>query len=72
MSITQKKRAKIIADAYRNWGVEGKKALDVGCGNGVVSDVLAAELGLNLCGTDIIDYRTTNIPFKQMENPAEL
>ncbi len=72
MSITQKKRAKIIADAYKNWGAEGKKALDVGCGNGVVSDVLVADLELNLCGTDIIDYRTTNIPFKQMENPGEL
>jgi SAM-dependent methyltransferase len=72
MSITQKKRARIIADTYRNWRVEGRKVLDVGCGNGVVSEVLAKELSLDLCGTDIIDYRKTDIPFKQMKRVDEL
>ena len=72
MSITQKKRARIIANTYRNWGVEGTKVLDVGCGNGVVSEVLVNELSLNLYGTDIIDYRKTDISFKQMNSVDEL
>ncbi len=72
MSITQKQRARIISNTYRTWEVEGKKALDVGCGNGVVSEVLAKELYLDLCGTDIIDYRKTNISFKQMQHIDKL
>ena len=66
MSLTQRERAKIIADCYRRWEVRGKKVLDVGCGNGVVSQVLQKKLELDLCGTDIIDYRKVNIPFKKM------
>jgi 2-polyprenyl-3-methyl-5-hydroxy-6-metoxy-1,4-benzoquinol methylase len=59
MSITQKKRAGIIANTYRNWGIEGTKVLDVGCGNGVVSEVLVKELGLDLCGRR---QNTTGLP----------
>lgn len=66
MSLTQKKRAKIIANSYKAWKIEGAKVLDVGCGNGVVSQVLRQELNLDLCGTDVIDYRKVDIPFKQM------
>jgi SAM-dependent methyltransferase len=66
MSWTQRERAKIIADCYSRWEVRGKKVLDVGCGNGVVSQVLQKKLELGLCGTDIIDYRKVKISFKQM------
>lgn len=72
MSWTQKKRAKIILNSYRKWNLKGKKVLDAGCGNGVVSQILKAELGIDLWGTDIADYLKTDIPFKKMDNPNRL
>lgn len=66
MSLSQKVRAKIIADCYRGWNIQGKKVLDVGCGNGVVLGVLKEKLGIDIYGTDIINYCKFDIPFKQM------
>jgi len=67
MSIFQENRAKIIASSYKHWNIHGKKVLDVGCGNGIVSDVLRKNLNIDLYGTDIIDYRKRELPFKQMK-----
>lgn len=72
MSWTQKRRAKIILNSYRKWNLKGKKVLDAGCGNGVVSQILKAELEIDLCGTDIADYLKADIPFKKMNNPTSL
>ena len=72
MSWSQRERAKIIANGYKNWHLRGKKVLDVGCGNAVVSKVLIDVLDIDLYGTDIIDYRKENISFKQMENENKL
>ena len=72
MSITQKKRAKMIAECYKQWGINGDKALDVGCGNGVVSQVLKQKLGLDIYGTDIINYLKIDISFKKMKGANQL
>jgi len=72
MSLTQKYRAGIIIKSYKKWNIQAKKALDVGCGNGVVSRALKEELDLDLTGTDIIDYRRENIPFKLMKKADTL
>jgi len=66
MSFSQKCRAKIIIRSYKELDIHAKRVLDVGCGNGVVSKILKEKLGFNLTGTDIIDYRKVNIPFRLM------
>lgn len=72
MSLFQKIRASIISKYYRLWILKGKKVLDVGCGNAVVSELLKKNLDISLYGTDIIDYRKKKIPFRSMEHPAKL
>ena len=67
MSFSQKCRAKIIIKSYNKLNIHAQRVLDVGCGNGVVSKVLKDKLNFNLIGTDIIDYRKVNIPFKLMQ-----
>lgn len=72
MSMTQRIRAGIIAESYRHWVKQGQHVLDVGCGNGVVSQFLKDALILRLHGTDILDYRKTDIPFTQMREGHKL
>jgi len=67
MSFSQKWRAKIIIKSYKKWNIYTQRVLDVGCGNGVVSQVLKDKFNFNLIGIDIIDYRKVNIPFKLMK-----
>jgi len=75
MSWTQKKRAAIISRCLGPRITGGKRVLDVGCGNGEVSLYLQDELGLDLHGTDIIDYRKTSnarLKFTLMEGKDEI
>ena len=72
MSATQKIRAKIISNIYLKENLSGKRILDVGCGNSVVSSYLSKRLCLNLWGCDIIDYRKKKIPFKIMKTKTTL
>lgn len=72
VSWSQKEKAKIIAESYKNWNLKNKKILDVGCGNGVVSQVLNEILEADISGTDIIDYCKQDISFKKMDSPNKL
>jgi len=67
MSLTQEIRGKIIAEAYKGWQLEGKKVLDVGSGNGVVSQVLVNILNVDLTAIDILNYSKTDVKFIQLE-----
>ena len=64
---TTRTRGAIIAEAYAPYIRKGNRALDVGCGNGVVSKVLADRFSLDLTGTDIADYRKEKIGFVPMD-----
>lgn len=71
-NITTKYRSKIMIQTYRKVVKSGQKILDVGCGNGIVSKILADTFALNLIGCDILDYLSVNIKFKKMLSPNKL
>ncbi len=72
MSWSQAVRGRIIAECYAKFEVQGKRVLDVGCGNAVVSQILARKLNLTLVGTDVIDYRKEKVSFRLMRKSTEL
>lgn len=71
-AITSKYRGKLIIDAYRKWIKRGETVLDVGCGNGVVSNEIKNQFKLNLTGCDVMSYLTENIPFIKMKSEDKL
>ncbi len=60
---TTRIRAELIASSYAGRLPRGSRVLDVGCGDGVVSKVLADRFGLDLIGTDLVDCRRADIRF---------
>lgn len=61
-------RSKIIINAYQDWILNSDRILDVGCGNGIVTDELRKFFKCEITGTDILDYRRRKINFKIMQN----
>lgn len=61
--ITTPYRAKLLLSVYRRWIKRNGKALDVGCGTGIITDILGKELRLEIMGCDIKKYLVNNIPF---------
>jgi len=75
MSWTQKVRASIISRCLSSLNIKGKSVLDVGCGNGIVSQYIQKEYDLDLYATDIHDYLkrfNANIKFTLMKSKDEL
>lgn len=70
--ITTKYRYKLIIQAYKNWIKRGENILDVGCGDGIISERLITEFSVNLVGCDILDYLIRNIPFVKMNSKNKL
>lgn len=66
MEFTLMYRSKIIAAAYKDWISQSDKVLDIGCGNGLVTHELSRHFNCHIIGTDVLDYRKRNIPFKIM------
>ncbi|MEY4745285.1 MAG: hypothetical protein RL272_1230 [Candidatus Parcubacteria bacterium] len=64
---TTRIRGAIIADVYAPYMEKGRRTLDVGCGNGIVSAIIARRFGLELTGTDIADYRKEKLRFVPMD-----
>ena len=62
-SFTTPYRAQLILSAYKKWFKKDGKALDVGCGTGIVANILKRELGIKITGCDIKNYLVYNIPF---------
>ncbi len=61
-------RIKMIAQAYKGWLRNGQSVLDIGCGNGVVTEELQKLFNVSITGTDIVDIRERFVfPFKFCE-----
>ncbi|TSC88540.1 MAG: hypothetical protein G01um10147_36 [Microgenomates group bacterium Gr01-1014_7] len=65
--ITTPYRAKLIISIYKSWFKRNGKALDVGCGTGIVANILKKELGLKITGCDVKNYLIHNIPFVKVK-----
>lgn len=66
MEITLKYRAGMVIKVIAPFMKHGQKVLDIGCGNGVVSDEIRGYFGCALTGTDIMEYLKRDMPFKKM------
>lgn len=72
MDVTLKYRSRIIIDAYSGWILGSDKVIDIGCGNGVVSEELKKYFKCDIMGVDILDYRRRNIDFKLLDKSGKL
>jgi ubiquinone/menaquinone biosynthesis C-methylase UbiE len=69
---TTKYRGKIIIEVYKNWLKKNENVLDVGCGDGLMSSLLACRFGVKMTGCDIENYLKTEIGFVLMKNSYSL
>ena len=70
--ITSDYRSKLIIGAYRDWVVPGKKVLDVGCGNGVVTRNLNKKFKIEITCCDLMKYIKYKFPFVLMDKKDKL
>ncbi len=72
VEITSKIRLKLIIQAYKSWLKKNENCLDVGCGDGIISQELIKRLCIRITGCDILSYLTKDIPFVYMKKRHEL
>jgi ubiquinone/menaquinone biosynthesis C-methylase UbiE len=71
-SFTTGQRSKQVIEAYRGWLTRGARVLDVGCGDGILSEIVAKTFSLHITGCDIEQYTHGDFPFVQMLDRASL
>jgi len=72
MEFTLKLRAQHIIKSIMGQIQQGTRMLDIGCGNGVVSDEISKVLGCEIHATDIVNYLRRPLPFKLMPGTTRL
>lgn len=65
-------RGKLIIQAYGRWVKRGESILDVGCGDGVISQKLIKQFNIQITGCDILSYLIEPIPFVKMSSENKL
>jgi SAM-dependent methyltransferase len=63
-------RSKIISRALE--GLLYGKVLDIGCGDGIITNEISKHFKCSIISTDIVDQRELDIPFKLMKRRGEL
>lgn len=66
MEATLKYRGRVIISGIKPFINEKTKILDIGCGNGVISDQIAKYFNCSMTGTDIWRYLHREMPFKKI------
>ena len=66
MEATLKYRGRVIIKGISSFIDERTKVLDIGCGNGVISDQIAKHFKCYMAGTDIWRYLRRDMPFKEI------
>lgn len=69
---TSKYRFKLIRKAYKTWLKQGENCLDIGCGDGIISDNLIHYYKVKITGCDVLSYLVKKIPFVYMKKKDEL
>lgn len=54
--LTGSYRGKLVIKAYNQWLKKGDKVLDIGCGTGIITKVLADHLGVKITVCDVRNY----------------
>ena len=57
------KRIQLVAEAYSNWLKPGAIVLDIGCGDGILTQALKEKFKLKVTGCDVKNYLIKDIPF---------
>ena len=62
----QRVRGRVVLDALASFLTPNQKVLDIGCGNGIVSEQIRDHFKCDITGTDVLNYLRTNMPFRRI------
>jgi|SRR3989344_3222248 len=72
VEFTSKIRLKLIVQAYKTWLKRNENCLDVGCGDGIISENLLRHFKIRITGCDVLSYLIKKIPFVYMPKKDKL
>lgn len=72
VEFTSQVRFKLIIQAYKPWLKKNEICLDVGCGDGIISENLIRHFNIKITGCDILSYLIKDIPFVYMNKKNKL
>lgn len=65
-------RSKLVIETYEGWLNKHDRVLDIGCGDGILSEILRDRFAIKVTGCDIENYLQKNIPFVAITKEAVL
>lgn len=66
--ITASFRFKMILKTFTKWLKRDEKVLDIGCGNGIISNLLVKNIKIKIICCDIKNYLDYELPFIKLKN----
>ena len=70
--LLQHNRIKLLADTYKEWLAVGSRVLDIGCGDGILTEALSRKYDLRITGCDVEKFLLKPIRFVLMKNKNKL